>query len=264
MALVDSPRAVVTGGGNGLGRAFCLEIARRGGRVLCADIDEAGARKTAAEVNGIAARCDVAHIEEVEALAAEAERAFGGVDLVINNAGVAVGGPVGEVPLDDWRWIIGVNLWGVIHGCHVFAPRLRKQGRGHILNVASAAGLLSPPGMGPYNATKAAVVALSETLRAELRQAGVGVTVLCPTFFQTNIAASSRSVDRRQIEVVHKLMSASKIQAPDVARLALDAAARDELYALPHRDGRWMWRLKRLAPLGFSSLSSRIVNRLAR
>src|SRR6185312_10510780 len=114
--------------------------------------------------------------------------------LVINNAGVAVGGRVGEVALDDWRWIMGVNLWGVIHGCHVFATQLRAQGSGHILNVASAAGLLAPPGMAPYNVTKAAVVALSETLRGELRDAGVGVTVLCPTFFRTNIAASSRAV----------------------------------------------------------------------
>ena len=168
-------------------------------------------------------RCDVARVEEVEALAAAAERALGGVDLVINNAGVAVGGLVGEVPLDDWRWIMGVNLWGVIYGCHVFVPRLRKQGRGHILNVASAAGLLAPPGMAPYNVTKAAVVALSETLRAELRDAGVGVTVLCPTFFRTNIAQSSRAIDGKQRALVEKLMARSKIQADDVARLALDS-----------------------------------------
>jgi len=178
MPLVDSPRAVVTGAGSGLGRAFCLELKKRGARLVCADIDEAAAQRTASEVGGTAVRCDVARIEDVEALAAAAERALGGVDLVVNNAGVAVAGPVGEVPLDDWRWIMGVNLWGVIYGCHVFAPRLKKQGRGHIINVASAAGLLAPPGMAPYNVTKAAVVALSETMSAELKQTGVGVTVL--------------------------------------------------------------------------------------
>ena len=97
------------------------------------------------------------------------------------------------MPLDDWRWIMGVNLWGVIYGCHVFAPLFRAQGRGHILNVASAAGLLAPPGMAPYNVTKAAVVALSETLAGELKTSGVGVTVLCPTFFRTNIGKSARA-----------------------------------------------------------------------
>ncbi|MGZ3439178.1 MAG: SDR family NAD(P)-dependent oxidoreductase [Polyangia bacterium] len=263
MALPESPRAVVTGAGSGLGRAFCLELSRRGARILCADIDEASAKKTASQVGGTALRCDVSKIEEVEALAAEAERALGGADLVINNAGVAVAGLVGEVPLDDWRWIMGVNLWGVIYGCHVFAPRLRKLGRGHIINVASAAGLLAPPGLAPYNVTKAAVVALSETLCAELKDAGVGVTVLCPTFFRTNITASSRAVDRRQLAVVEKMMSRATVQADDVARFALDCARRDELYALPHADGRWAWRLKRWAPGSFSSLS-RVVSKIAR
>jgi len=262
MPLVDSPRAVVTGAGNGLGRALCLEIARRGGRILCADIDEAAARKTAAEVGGAAARCDVARSDEVEALAVQAERTMGGVDLVINNAGVAVGGPVGMTPLDDWRWIVGVNFWGVVHGCHTFAPRLRRQGRGHILNVASAAGLLNPPGTAPYNTTKAAVIALSETMRAELSGSGVGVTVLCPTFFRTNLMQSARAVDRRQLALVERFMSASKLQADEVARRSLDSVARDELYALPHADGRWMWRVKRWAPTELSGLAMRVVSRL--
>ena len=264
MPLVPSPRAVVTGAGSGLGRAFCLELRRRGARLVCADIDEAAAQKTAAEVGGVAVRCDVSRIEEVEALAAAAERALAGVDLVINNAGVAVAGLVGDVPLDDWRWIMGVNLWGVIYGCHVFAPRLRKQGRGHILNVASAAGLLAPPGMAPYNVTKAAVVALSETLSAELKQASVGVTVLCPTFFRTNIGKNARGSDAKQAALVEKLMSRSKLQADDVARIALDTAARNELYALPHADGRWMWRLKRWAPDSYATVTAKVASRLTR
>jgi NAD(P)-dependent dehydrogenase (short-subunit alcohol dehydrogenase family) len=264
MPLVDSARAVVTGAGSGLGRAFCLELAKRGARVVCADIDEAAAHKTAADIGGTAVRCDVSRVEEVEALAAAADRALGGVDLVINNAGVAVAGLVGDVALDDWRWIMGVNLWGVIYGCHVFAPRLRKQGRGHILNVASAAGLLAPPGMAPYNVTKAGVVALSETLGAELKGSGVGVTVLCPTFFRTNIGKSSRAADEKQRALVEKLMSRSKIQADDVARLALDCAARNELYALPHADGRWMWRLKRWAPDSYAAVTAKVVSRLSR
>jgi NAD(P)-dependent dehydrogenase (short-subunit alcohol dehydrogenase family) len=264
MSLVDSPRAVVTGAGSGLGRAFCLELARRNARIVCADIDEASAKKTASEVNGVAVRCDVSKVEEVEALAAEAERAIGGVDLVINNAGVAVGGLVGVVPLDNWRWIMGINLWGVIYGCHVFTPRLRKLGHGHIINVASAAGLLAPPGMAPYNVTKAAVVALSETLCAELKGSGVGVTVLCPTFFRTNIAQSSRAIDDKQRALVERMSDRAKIQADDVARLALDSARRDELYALPHADGRWMWRLKRCAPNSFVSFTAKVASKITR
>src|SRR5262249_5674319 len=128
--------------------------------------------------------CDVTKLAELEALAGACD---GPVDLVVNNAGVSSGGAVGELPISDWRWTIEVDLFGVIHGCHVFVPRLRAQGHGHILNVASAAGLVSMPYMAPYNVAKAGVVALSETLDAELRGSGVGVTVLCPTFFQTNI-----------------------------------------------------------------------------
>jgi NAD(P)-dependent dehydrogenase (short-subunit alcohol dehydrogenase family) len=265
MPIPDHARVVVTGAGSGLGRALSHEVARRGGRVLCADIDEAAARKTADEIGAAAsaARCDVAQVKDLERLADSAEKLWGGggVDVIVNNAGVAVGGNIGDVPLDDWRWIIGVNLFGVVHGCHVFVPRLRREGRGHVLNIASAAGLLSPPGMGPYNATKAAVVALSETLRAELDGSGVGVTVLCPTFFRTNIHTNSRAVDRSQLGTVEKLMDKSKIQADDVARLALDACARNELYALPHADGRWLWRLKRFVPTQFGMLATRAARR---
>ncbi len=172
MALPASPRTVVTGAGSGLGRALCQELAHRGARIVASDIDLDAAVAT---VNGLgsatayAVRCDVTHLEEVERLATECDRLLGGVDLVINNAGVAVGGLVGEVSIDNWAWIIGINLWGPIHGCHVFAPRLRAQRSGHILNVASTAGLITSPRLSPYCVTKSAVVALSETLWGSLR-----------------------------------------------------------------------------------------------
>lgn len=253
MSIPDRPRAVVTGGGSGLGRAFCLELARRRGTIVVADVDEAGAAETAklvAEAGGTAhtRSCDVTSSDAVERLAAESETLLGGVDLVVNNAGVAVGGPIGVVPLEDWRWVIGVNLWGVIHGCHAFVPRMKARGRGHVLNVASAAGLLSAPEMGPYNVTKAGVVALSETLAAELRGSGVGVTVLCPTFFRTNIHKAARAHGSADPAMVERLMDRAKVQADGVARFALRAADAGILYALPHGDGRSFWRLKRLAP----------------
>lgn len=257
MPLPERPRAVVTGAASGLGRAFALSLASRRGRVLIADIDEAGALETArlvAAAGGEAhtTRCDVRKSDEVSALLGEADRALGGVDLLINNAGVATGGLVGDVPLEDWTWVMEINLWGVIYGCHAFIPRFREQGRGAILNVASAAGLICPPKLGPYNVTKAGVVALSETLHAELAQSGTSVTVLCPTFFKTNIITSSRAHgSETEREAMKKRMEATKIQADDVARIALSAVDQGRLYAIPHQDGHFLWWLKRAVPSAF-------------
>lgn len=253
----DKPvRAVVTGAGSGLGRAFSLELARRGARVVAADIDVAAAQETAAMIEKIGCRalaiaCDVAASEQVEALARETTAQLGGCDLLINNAGVAVAGAVDGIPLADWQWIMGINLWGVIHGCQSFLPQMRAQGRGHVINVASSAGLLCAPTMGPYNVTKAGVIALSETMAAELAPTEIGVTVLCPTFFRTKIAERSRHHGAGDVGAIQKMMDRAKLQAPEVARFALDAAAEGTLYALPHADGAWLWRLKRLAPERF-------------
>jgi len=268
MSLPKQMRAVVTGAGSGLGRAFCLEIARRGGRVVAADIDLDAARATVAMIaasESHAVHCDVTLLQDVERLARESEQLLGGIDLVINNAGVAVGGRVGEIPIEDWHWIVGVNLWGVVHGCHVFVPIMRRQGGGHVLNVASTAGLIASPMLSPYNVTKSAVVALSEAMYCELQAEHIGVTVLCPTFFRTNIFNSARVRGEPGFEsVVDKLMASAKLQADDVARLALDAVERDRLYALPHRDGRVLWRIKRLAPGVFHRLIPRLMAMRAR
>ena len=256
MTLSTRPRAVVTGAGSGLGRAFCLELVRRGAKTLAADIDLAAAEATVRLVEqaggqAVPVQCDVSKPDAIERLAAKADEAIGGADLLVNNAGVAVGGPMGVVPLADWEWILGVNLWGVIHGCHTFVPRFKAQGRGHIVNVASAAGLVSGPELAPYNVTKAGVVALSEALSVELREQGIGVTVLCPTFFRTSIARSSRSRAALSKEYIESLMEQTEVQAPEVARFALDAADAGKLYALPHRDGRWAWRAQRVDPERF-------------
>jgi NAD(P)-dependent dehydrogenase (short-subunit alcohol dehydrogenase family) len=263
MPLAPNPRAVVTGAGGGLGRALCREIVARGGRVVASDVDLDAARATAHSLGTATAHavpCDVTKLDQVERLADEAERLLGGIDLVVNNAGVAVGGEVGKIPIADWEWIVAINLWGPIHGCHVFIPRLRRQGHGHVLNVASAAGLVAAPGMAPYNATKSAVVALSETLFGELAGSGIGVSVLCPTFFETRIADTSRLTgEEERLALVRELMAGAKIQADGVARIALDAVARDALYVLPHSDGRWLWRIKRTMPGMFHRLTPRLL-----
>src|SRR6478752_4316359 len=196
--------AVITGAGSGIGAAFATELARRGGRVVCSDIDEKAARATADAILGdggdaLAVRCDVTRIDDMHCLAADAQEWFDGPPtLVVNNAGVGAGGtPIGEASLDDWNWVLSINLWGPIHGCHVFAPILREAGQpAGIINVAAAAAFGAAPGMAAYNVSKAGVLSLSETLAAELSGTGVNVTVLCPTFVKTNIVESGRISDK--------------------------------------------------------------------
>ncbi|OBI43554.1 short-chain dehydrogenase, partial [Mycobacterium kyorinense] len=202
-------------------------------------------------------RCDVSQIDDVADLAAQSESWFGAAPtLVINNAGVGAGGaPIGEVSLDDWHWTLGVNLWGPIHGCHVFAPILRAAGpsktpRG-IINVASAAAFGAAPGMAAYNVSKAGVLSLSETLAAELSGAGVKVTVLCPTFVKTNIVESGR-ISAQSTELATKLMRWTGFSATKVARSCLDAHDRGELYCMPQLDAKIGWNVKRLAPATYT------------
>ena len=246
--------AVVTGAGSGIGRSFAYELARRGGAVICADINEERAEQVAASLKAlgskaIARRCDVGDAKQMESLSDEAEKLLGRpVTLVINNAGVGLGGPSGEVPLDDWHWCMNVNLWGVIHGCHYFAPKLRDLGYGGIINVASAAAFGAAPEMSTYNVTKAGVLALSETLAAELAGTGVKVTALCPTVVPTNIVNDGKLPERRR-EFARSAMTRFALTTADkVARQTLDALDRGELYVLPQIDGRLAWRFKRLMP----------------
>src|SRR6201999_4095052 len=224
--------AVVTGAGSGIGAAFATELARRGGRVVCSDIDEVTAAKTVSAItdNGgdaIAIPCDVTKFDDVREFAVQSESWLGDAPtLVINNAGVGSGGaPIGELPLDDWHWVLGINLWGPIHGCHVFAPILRSaepsnRPRG-IINVASAAAFGAAPGMAAYNVSKAGVLSLSETLAAELSGAGVRVTVLCPTFVKTNILETGR-IGAESSELANGLMRWIGFSPEKVARICLD------------------------------------------
>ncbi|WP_394837327.1 SDR family NAD(P)-dependent oxidoreductase [Pendulispora rubella] len=268
MSLPQHPRAVVTGGGGGLGRALCIELAKRGARILVADVRKDTAEETAILARDAGARdvfamgVDVAKSDEVEKLAAEAESRFGGTDLLVNNAGVATAGITGEVPLTDWEWIVGINLWGVVYGCHHFVPKMKERRAGHILNVASAAGLLCAPQMGPYNVTKAAVVALSETLYAELGPLDIGVTVLCPMFFKTGIIENSRLSNQQDRALGQRLLDREKLSAEDVARKALESVEKKHLYAVPMANGRWLWRMKRTAPETFHWASGGILTKV--
>ena len=246
--------AVITGAGSGIGEAFALELARRGGRVVCSDIDETAARATADAIfssggDALATRCDVAALEDVAQLAKVAQDWFGGPPtVVINNAGVGAGGTaIGETDIDDWNWLLSINLWGPIHGCHVFAPILREAGYGGIINVASAAAFGAAPGMAAYNVSKAGVLSLSETLAAELSGTDVRVTVLCPTFVKTNIVDSGRITDK-STQMADRLMRWTGFSSERVARTCLDTLDRGGLYCMPQPDARIGWGIKRFTP----------------
>ncbi|TAM65102.1 SDR family NAD(P)-dependent oxidoreductase [Mycobacterium sp.] len=250
--------AVVTGAGSGIGAAFAVELGRRGGAVVCSDIDQTAAQQTADTITeyggkATAIRCDVSRFDDVQALAEQSQTWFGAPPtLVINNAGVGAGGAaIGDAPLDDWLWTLGINLWGPIHGCHVFTPILRDAEpsgtpRG-IINVASAAAFGAAPGMAAYNVSKAGVLSLSETLAAELAGTPVRVTVLCPTFVKTNILQAGR-ISEQSSELAAKLMRWTGLSAEKVARICLDTHDRGELYCMPQVDAKIGWNIKSLAP----------------
>jgi NAD(P)-dependent dehydrogenase (short-subunit alcohol dehydrogenase family) len=250
--------AVVTGAGSGIGAAFAVELARRGGRIVCSDINEVAAAKTVSAITdqggeAVAIACDVTRFDDVRELAAQSESWFGGAPtLVINNAGVGSGGAsIGELSLEDWQWVLGINLWGPIHGCHVFAPILRSAEPSNIprgiINVASAAAFGAAPSMAAYNVSKAGVLSLSETLAAELSGSAIKVTVLCPTFVKTNIVESGRITDETT-QLAMKLMRWTGFSPAKVAHTCLDGHDRGDLYCMPQLEAKIGWNVKRLVP----------------
>lgn len=246
-------RVFVTGGASGLGRALAEGYAREGARVLIGDVNAARGEQALAALRALQPQahylhCDVTREDDLQAAAEWMQANWGGADLVVNNAGVADMGPVEAMPLADWEWMVQINLLGVVRGCKAFIPMLRRQRSGVLLNIASMAGLVHPPYAGAYNATKAAVVALSETLKAELAADGVRVAVACPAFFRTNLGESLRTRDPRYARWMKKLVDESRIDADSVARLVREGVARGEFRILTHPAAKRFWLLKRLLP----------------
>ena len=249
--------AIVTGAASGLGRAICLRLARDGWHIALCDINETGSQETlervrAAGGDGQVELLDVRRPEQWQALRDKLQGTWSQLDLLVNNAGVAGAGEVGAFSLEDWHWIVDINLWNVIHGCHFFVDWLKRNPAGaHIINTASLAAVGSVPGMAGYNVTKAAVLSMSETLYAELLPHKVGVTVLCPAFFATNLLADARFVTDDSIKVARRAFERAKMTADDVADAAVQAMQRKRLYVMLPREGRIAWYLKRLAPAWF-------------
>ena len=173
---------------------------------------------------------------------------WGGVDIVINNAGVASAGNFADTPIDTWEWMLGINLMGAVKGCKVFTPLFQQQGAGHFVNIASMAGLLNPPGMADYNVAKAGVIALSETLRSELAPHNILTTVVCPSFSKTNLGESLKSTDQVSSDSFSKLLDRSELSAADIAAIIVAAVNEGEFLVMPHEKAREAYQHKCAKP----------------
>lgn len=246
-------RIFITGGASGLGRALAEIYGADGWNVLIGDINaarlvEAAAVLSASGITVHSLSCDVRQEADLIAARDWLESNWGGVDIVVNNAGVSVAGAIEDTSLDDWNWILDINLLGVVRGCKVFTPLLKKQGSGWLINIASMAGLIHPPQMSPYNASKAAVVALSETLKAELFNDGIGVSVVCPAFFRTNLAETQRTATAALDSFTRKLVNKAKVGPEEIAALIKAGVEHGDFHILTHPKERNIWRFKRFVP----------------
>jgi NAD(P)-dependent dehydrogenase (short-subunit alcohol dehydrogenase family) len=250
----EGRKAVITGGASGIGFATAAEFARRGAGVVLADVNKPGLDQAVArlradgfEAHGVV--CDVRHLEQMNHLADETFRLLGGLDIVFSNAGIVVAGPIAEMTHEDWRWTIDIDLWGSIHAVEAFLPRLLAQGTGgHIAFTASFAGLVPNAGLGTYCVAKYGVVGLAETLAREVKDQGIGVSVLCPMVVETPLVANSERIRGSDygLEAAPEVTGSfgplpaqdDTLSVEDVGRLTADAILANRLYILPHEAAR--------------------------
>lgn len=244
-------RVLVTGAASGLGEALTRACRERGDEVLATDVafGRAGSgdgRTESASTSGGGGelQLDITSDDHWAAALAWVEDRWGGLDLLVNNAGVAGGGRIDVAGIDEWQWIVEVNLLGAVRGCRTFAPLLKRQRSGTIVNVASLAGLVHPAGMASYNAVKAGVVALTETLGHELAAYGVRTHVVCPSYFRTNLLSSLQGADQALGTVVARLVETSPFTAAQIAEAVLAGVAAGEEVILPDPMARAAYDLK--------------------
>lgn len=260
MKIVPQSRVLVTGAASGLGLALVRTLAARGCRVLGTDVH--AERPTSLDgLDSVAYRTlDVTDDVDWATARDWVVEQWDGIDLVFNNAGVAAGGRIELTEMDQWQWIVDINLLGVVRGCRTFTPLLKEQGSGALVNTSSAAGLVHPPRMSEYNAVKAGVVALSETLFHELKPFGVQVSVVCPTFFQTNLTSSLRGKDESAQRSAAKLIDGSKRSADDIAAIVLAQVEKGTHIILTDREGKMAYAGKRwLRPLYYREMAKAAV-----
>jgi NAD(P)-dependent dehydrogenase (short-subunit alcohol dehydrogenase family) len=261
--------AIVTGGGSGIGESLCRALAARGDTVIVADIDGASAERVSGDLGARAqaVKIDVRDAAGVQALVDDTVAQHGRIDLMFNNAGIAVGGDVLELSVAHWDRIIDVNLRGVVHGVQAAYPVMTRQRSGHIVNTASMAGLTAPPFMAPYVAVKHAVVGLSLSLREEAKAHNVGVTAVCPFWIDTPILDSTGPDDLPKAQSMQQTGAreiASRMGIYSPAALAQDVLRgidRNKALVVAPRQGRVAWRLARLSPVGVSALMGAMARR---
>ncbi len=264
---LDGRRVLVTGAGSGIGKETALLCARRGADLAICDVAEVGLEKTAAAARelgrSVLSQCvDVADRDQMRAFAELVHADAGAIDLLVNNAGVGLGAGLLDTTLEDWDWIVGINLMGVVHGCHFFVPPMVERGQGHVVNVASMAGYTASPLLVAYTTTKFAVLGLSESLREELHEKGVGVTAVCPGVINTPITRTSpmrgESASPGVRDRVVRTYERRNYPPERVARNILRAVARDRTVA-PITAEAWLaYGLKRLSPRVVTWLNRRL------
>lgn len=226
-------RVLVTGAASGLGEALADAFEARGDQVLRTDMSP-----------GVELHLDITKDEDWAATLAHVEETWGGLDVLVNNAGVAGGGRLDVATMDEWQWITEINLFGAVRGTRTFVPMFKRQGSGRIVNTASLAGLVHPAGMASYNASKAAVVALTETTGHELASYGVTAHVICPSYFKTNLMSSLQGADTALAAVMTKLVDNSQVSAADIAKAVLEGLDRGDEIIVPDQAARDAYGLK--------------------
>lgn len=264
-------KALITGAGSGIGKATALKLAAEGASLVLSDLNADAVRQTATEAaaHGAAAIdvhvVNVAHWDGMQAMAANVHKAHGAMDILVNNAGVGMAGDFLSTTVEDWQWVLGINLMGVVHGCKLFAPPMVQRGQGHIVNLASAAGYYAAPDMSAYSASKHAVLGLSESLRAELADQGVGVSAICPGVINTGIVASSRmrgAAGQAQDNIV--AFYRKRNYGPELVADAILSAIRHNRAVVPVSPEAWlMYGAKRFTPGALDLLNrSPLIKRL--
>ncbi len=260
---MQQSRVFITGGGSGLGQAIALYFAEKGCRVAIGDINEDGLETTKQMLlnigsDALALKCDATSLDSLNEAKHQLVSEWQGLDILINNAGIAgKHGFVESTSIEDWQKVIDINLLGVVRGCMVFLDLLKQQKKGAVVNIASMAGLLTPPEGAIYNTSKSAVIALTETLQYELAPFNVSSHAVCPAFFKTNLTRSMESNPKAK-RFIEREMDKSSIIAADVAKMIFEQVENRQLLLLTHPRERRLWRLKKLLPSIYEKMAHKL------